>query len=122
MPHARGTVFFALDNDALASIYGGDLLFTADADFAKLNDPIGDAVRIRDALEQGLVVRTRADADTVQARANDTTMRDAALASGAQFVSTDYLVADPRFGPYEVSLPGGAVARCNPVTAPPACY
>lgn len=118
---ARGKVFFALDNDALASTYDGDLLFTAGTHFAKLNDPIGDAVRIRDALEQGLVVRTRADADTVQARANDTTMRDAALASGAQFVSTDYLVADPRLGPYQVSLPSGAAARCNPVTAPPTC-
>ena len=118
---ARGKVLFALDNDDLAPVYGGDILFTAGNHFAKLNDPIGDGARIRDALEQGLLVRTRADADTVQARTNDTTMRDAALASGAQFVSTDYLVADERFSTYSVSLPGGALARCNPVTAPPTC-
>ena len=66
-----------------------------------------------------MLVRTRADADTVQARSNDTTMRDAALAGGAQFVSTDYEVPDPRFGPYVVRIPGGTPARCNPVTAPP---
>ena len=118
---ARGRVLFALDNDALAPVYEGDLLFTAGNRFAKLNDPIGDAARIQDALDQGLVVRTRADADTVQARTNDGTMRDAALASGAQFVSTDYLVPDARFGDYSVTLPGGALARCNPVTAPPTC-
>lgn len=118
---ARGRILFALDNDALAPVYEGDLLFTAGNHFAKLNDPVGDAARIRDALEQGLLVRTRADADTVQARTSDTTMRDAALASGAQFVSTDYLVPDDRFGDYSVTLPGGALARCNPVTAPPTC-
>ena len=118
---ARGKVLFALDNDDLAPLYGGDLLFTAGNHFAKLNDPIADAARIRAALEQGVLVRTRADADTVQARTNDTTMRDAALASGAQLVSTDYLVADERFSEYSVSLPGGVLARCNPVTAPPTC-
>ena len=118
---ARGKVLFALDNDDLAPLYEGDLLFTAGNHFAKLNDPVGDAARIRDALEQGLLVRTRADADTLQARANDTTMRDAALASGAQFVSTDYLAPDARFSDYSVSLPGGGVGRCNPVTAPPTC-
>ena len=48
-------------------------------------------------------------------------MRDAALAGGAQFVSTDYEVPDPRLGPYVVKIPGGTPARCNPVTAPPNC-
>ena len=89
--------------------------------FVKLNDPIGDADRIRQAVEDGLLVRTRADADTVQARTGDTAMRDAALASGAQLVSSDYLRADPRFTDYAVQLPDGAVARCNPVSAPRGC-
>jgi hypothetical protein len=48
-------------------------------------------------------------------------MRDTALAGGAQFVSTDYEVPDHRFGPYQVRIPGGTPARCNPVTAPPGC-
>jgi hypothetical protein len=67
-------------------------------------------------------VRTRADADTVQARTGDTTMRDAAITSGAQFVSTDYPVPDPRFGTgYMVEIPGGMPARCNPISAPAEC-
>ena len=72
-------------------------------------------------MRRGYLVRTRADADTVEARTGDTTRRDAALASGAQWVSTDYPApgtAD-RFGTdYVVSLPGDAIVRCNPVSAP----
>ena len=69
-------------------------------------------------------MRTRADADTVEARANDTSTRDAALASGAQWVSTDYPV--PNYGvgfatTYFAEIPGGTVARCNPVNAPRSC-
>lgn len=43
------------------------------------------------------MVRTRADYDTVQSRQNDTTQRDAAFASGAQFISTDYPEPNPEF-------------------------
>ena len=118
---ARGKVLFALDNEDLAGVYSGDVLFTTEGRFAKLNDPIADGARIRQLVADGYLVRTRADADTVQARAKDTTMRDAALASGAHFVSTDYLVPDPRFPAYSVELPGGRTARCNPVTAPESC-
>ena len=47
-------------------------------------------------------------------------MRDAAIASGAQFVSTDYPVPDPDFGTgYMVAIPDGMPARCNPISAPP---
>ena len=51
-------------------------------------------------------------------RRNDTAPREAAFASGAQYVSTDYMHADTRFSAYEVRLPGGGVGRANPVTAP----
>ena len=56
----------------------------------KINDPIKDFDRIQRLVREGFLVRTRADADTRQARANDVTQRDKALASGAQFISTDY--------------------------------
>src|SRR5918995_888713 len=97
---------------------------TTDPDAAMLivNDPVGDGDRIRQLVADGFIVRTRADADTVQARSGDTTMRDAAFASGAQYVSTDYVFADPRFGTgYVVDLPGDGAARCNPVNAPKRC-
>ena len=46
------------------------------------------------------------------------TRREQALASGAQYVSTDYPVRDPRFTDYRVALPGGSAARPNPVSGP----
>ena len=65
--------------------------------------------RIQDLVEQGYVVRTRSDADTVEARTDDTTVRGAALRSGAQWVSTDYPVpttAAVFATPYHVEIPG----------------
>ena len=133
---ARGKVLFALDNEGEEkSLYlaghtslRGRVLFTSsrpgapEAAFVKLNDPIGDGALIRDLVARGYIIRTRADADTAQARTGDTTMRDAALASGAQFVSTDYPVPNPAFGTgYFVDLPGEGTARCNPVNAPRNC-
>jgi hypothetical protein len=130
----RGRIMFMLDNESDAKIelaghpsLRGRILFAPaspgddDAAVAKLNDPIADAAKIKAALAANMLVRTRSDADTVQARSNSTTMREAALTGGAQFVSTDYEVPDPRFGPYVVKIPGGKPARCNPITAPPAC-
>jgi hypothetical protein len=133
---ARGRILFALDNggskrldyldgrDALQ----GRVLFTnsfpgqPDAAFVKLNDAVGDAALIREVVRAGYIVRTRADADTEQARSGDTTTRGAALANGAQFVSTDYPVPDPDFGTgYFVKIPDGEPGRCNPVNAPPGC-
>jgi hypothetical protein len=51
-------------------------------------------------------------------------MRDLALGSGAQIVSTDFPVygMSARYGwDYAVHFEGGKVARCNPVVAPKGC-
>ena len=80
-----------------------------------------DATRITKLLLQNMMVRTLADADGVEARANDLTRATAAIQSGAQVVATDYPVADPTVGSYVVSLPTTAAARCDPVTAPKRC-
>jgi hypothetical protein len=87
-----------------------------------LNDPVGGQGTIADMVGRGYIVRTMADASTVQARSGDVTIRDAALASGAQIVSTDYYRPDPRgsmpgsgWTNYKVELPGGGPARSNPV-------
>jgi hypothetical protein len=131
---ARGKIMFLLDNgghyreDYLAGhpSLAGRVLFTsgdpgsADAAFIKLNDAKGDPIANRVAA--GYVIRTRADADTEEARHNDTTTREAALTSGAQWVSTDYPVPNPDFGTgYFVAIPDGHPARCNPINAPPGC-
>jgi hypothetical protein len=132
---SRGKVFFCLDNggrvrDAYIAQHPGlvgRVLFVdaeppaAEAGFVKLNDPIADFDHIQAVVAAGFIVRTRADSDTTQSRTGDTTMREAALNSGAQFVSTDYEVADPRFTTYSVAIPGGTPARCNPISAPEDC-
>jgi hypothetical protein len=131
----RGKVYFTLDNEGFRASYleghpslRGRLLFTpsapgqADAAFAKLNDPIADAPAIKAALAANMIVRTRADADTFQARANDKRTEQAALQGGAQLVSTDYELPDPTIGNgYTVRIPGGTPARCDPVTGPRNC-
>lgn len=131
---SRGKFLFALDEHGdKTALYmrnthslkgrvmfpGEDDLKAPDAAFIVLNEPMTDD--IAGAVKQGFLVRTRADADTVEARANDTKRRDKALASGAQYVSTDYMVPDTRFGPYTARMPDGVVAACNPVTAAAKC-
>lgn len=136
LAESKGRVLFALDNGGMIrDLYidghpslEGRVLFTnslpgdPEAAFIKLNDPVAAGSLIPDLVAEGYIVRTRADADTVEARSDDTTRRDAALASGAQYVSTDYPVPNPDFGTeYRVMIPGGDPARCNPINAPADC-
>jgi hypothetical protein len=91
------------------------------AAFFILNDPIADAARIKADVKAGFMVRTRADSGTHEARENDTARRDAAFASGAQIISTDYPEPRRDFGPYQAALPKDGPARCNPVRRDKAC-
>jgi hypothetical protein len=131
---ARGTIVIVLNNggenrqdylEGRPSLQGAPMFVTADPDapsaaVVKVDDP--DEARIRRLVEQHFIVRTRADADTVEARTNDTARRELALRSGAQIVSTDYPVPDPATNPeYSVGIPGGRPARCNPVQSPKDC-
>lgn len=133
---ARGKVFFALDEGPKkvaiyrgqrASLEGRAMFVNTDeaspaAAYLTLNDPVAQKDRIAAAVKAGFIVRTRADADTWEARRNDVTRRTAAFTSGAQYVSTDYMWPDPRFpGGYTVRLTGDDVAVCNPVRQPTAC-
>ena len=127
---ARGRFLFVLDETGAKrdryvaghpSLRGRVLFVNAppesdEAAFLILNEPIAGGERIRELVAQGFLVRTRADADTREARSGDTARREAAFASGAHVVSTDYYEPNPAFGTgYVVELPGGGVARCNPV-------
>lgn len=133
LAQARGKVIFLLDQRHVESIYTdghpslrGRILFTnaepgaPDAAFTEEND--GSKQEIDALVKQGYLVRTRSDENTDQARTNDTTRRDIALASGAQMISTDYPPAEPsQWTKYVVAFPDGLVARCNPVTKPAGC-
>lgn len=124
---AAGKVMFVLDNrgelrDAYGRVGGADpLLFTdrgdeashPDAAVLKFNDPLRDGPAIVAAVRAGFLVRTRADADGVEARLGDTTRRDAALASGATWVSTDFVQEGGRGG-YGVQVSAQGEGRVNP--------
>ncbi len=86
----------------------------------KLDEP--DEQQIQRLVKEGFIVRTRADADLIEARNHDVTRREVALRSGAQIVSTDFEVPVPAIGgDYVVQMPGGTPARCDPVKAPRNC-
>lgn len=131
---ARGKVIFLLDQRPVGPVYleghpslRGRVLFTnaepgqPDAAFLERND--GPVAEITALVRQGYLIRARTDADTKQARTNDTSTRDAMIASGAQLLSTDYPVNEPARWPgnFVVVLPGDAVARCNPVNGSASC-
>lgn len=126
---ARGKVLFAMVNTGAAReayrapspTLAGRVMFTTsdpgapDGAFLRIDDPVGGGDRIDELAAAGYLIRTRTDVPTVDARSGDTTRRDAALASGAHFLSTDYYAQDPAFGTgYSVDLD----EWCNPVTAP----
>jgi hypothetical protein len=72
---------------------------------ALISRDVPDAkANIAELVRQHFIVKTRADADVVEPRANDRTRAVAALGSGAQVIQTDFPVADPLIGPYVVSL------------------
>jgi hypothetical protein len=134
LANARGKVVFLMDQRAVGPVYlaghpslRGRVIFTnsepgePDAAFLERNE--GPAADIASLVRKGYLIRARTDSDTKEARTNDTTVRDAMIASGAQLLSTDYPVNEPArwSGNFVVTLPGKAVARCNPINAPAGC-
>ena len=129
LDNSRGKVMFGLDNGGrIRDMYiaknpslQGRLLFASvgenapGAAFFKLNDPIRAHAQIKRLVKSGFMIRTRADSDTREARKNDTSRRDKALSSGAQFVSTDYPEPNKKFSGYSVSFKKGINYRANPI-------
>jgi Phosphoinositide phospholipase C, Ca2+-dependent len=137
---ARGQVVFLMDNEPgpIRTAYSAGrpslqrrVLFTnaepgaPDAAFVKRNEPTGANLRqIQRLVRDGFLVRTRSDVPLGTVTSGDETQLRAALASGAQLVSTDF----PEIGmsarydsDYVVALPEGGPARCNPVIRPRGC-
>jgi hypothetical protein len=135
MKDARGRVLFALiGSQEHAELYGygrpslEDRMSFIDAPasspaaaYMTIDDPVVSASKILSVVQQGFIVRTRADADTLEARTDNYERQTAAFLSGAQYVSTDYPVPDPRFGEYQTRLDGGGIAHCNPAITGDAC-
>lgn len=125
----RGRFVFIIDEGGrLAQIYAegrpgleGRAMFTAspadspDTVFRVMNEPRGNEDAIRAEVARGRIVRTRADAGTSEMREGDLSRFEAAMASGAQIITTDYPEPDTRHhATYRVVFPGGGYARPNP--------
>lgn len=132
---ARGKVVFIMLGsgtekgdylDGHASLEGRTMFMYADpqnpeAAFLKMDDPIANENEIESLVAQGFMIRTRADANTIEARTGDYSRWEAALRSGAQIISTDYYRADARaasddgWTDYAVGFMNNQVAVMNPV-------
>ncbi|MDQ2841215.1 MAG: phosphatidylinositol-specific phospholipase C1-like protein, partial [Acidobacteriota bacterium] len=90
-----------------------------EAAFRIVNEAQRDWAYIQYLVRSGYFVRTRADADTVEARKGDYTRWRDALISGAQIISTDYYLPDPRLRTgYQLQLPGGKPGCWNTLLLP----
>ncbi len=138
LERARGKVIFLLDQRHAAAAYlqghpslKGRLIFTNSAPgkpetaFTEANDLTKSdegTAEIDSMVKEGYLVRTRTDEGTEEARVNDRSRLNRALAGGAQMLSTDYPTSEPsQWSAFSVGFPGGMVARCNPVNKPAGC-
>jgi hypothetical protein len=133
LEQARGKFLFVLDEEGQKraeyinghpSLRGRVMFVNApegmpEAAFRIVNEPVMDWAYIQYLVRSGYFVRTRADADTVEARKNDYSRWRAALISGAQVISTDYYRPDSALKTdYHVELPGGVPGLWNPLLLP----
>jgi hypothetical protein len=140
LERSRGKVLFLLDNDPgpIRNAYTagrpslqGRVIFTnsragqQDAAFIKRNEPRNaNTAQIQQLVRDGYLIRTRSDVPLGTVTSGDTGMLEAALASGAQLISTDFpeIGMSARYGSdFVARLPEGGPVRCNPVNASRSC-
>jgi len=131
LEESRGKVMFILlaggdlrdDYHSQHQNLEGALMFTMSVEntpeaaiFSNTN-PEGDGERIQRLVEEGYIVRSRADnAEDGEADNNETARLEEAIAVGAHTISTDYPAKVDDID-YWVNLSIG----CNPISAPPDC-
>lgn len=131
---SRGKFLFVMEGAAVSfykdghpSLQGRAMFVYAnpgdpEAAFVIKNNSKGSQAEITGLVEQGYIVRTRADGDTQEARTGDYSSMNAAFTSGAQVISTDYYRPDPRYATssdwtdYHVEFSGGRHFRINPIS------
>jgi len=109
-PGLNGSLMFTMNEEAsdTAAIYSD-------------TDPIGMGSEITRLVQEGYIVRSRADnAEDGEADNNETTRRDAAFSVGAHSISTDYPAKVDGIE-YWVEVPNGNPVACNPIIAPSGC-
>lgn len=127
---SRGKFLFILDDaKAKRALYiknhpslKGRVLFanaepgTPEAATLIINNPEDET--ISNLVSKGYIIRTRADAGTKEARANNYSRFEKAKASGAQIITTDYYVPSRFFeSDYHISFKDKTYVRPNPVSS-----
>lgn len=130
---ARGKIMFVLVNSGFEKSYylnghpslTGRQMFTfskpgkPECAFVHIKKPEKDFDEIQDLVAKGYMVRTLAEDGTKAAKEGDVSQMEAALASGAQIISTTYYRADSRhqesedWTDYSVQFPSGDLAIVN---------
>jgi hypothetical protein len=132
---ARGKVIFILDGDLKTHYLEGHpslrdramFVFSSpgrdEAAFLIYNEPESEFYKTVEAVQAGYIVRTMADAGTLEARSGNYNRMNAAFNNGAQMISTDYYRPDLRhlstneWTDYKVRFPDNTGFRINPVSA-----
>ncbi len=134
LDNARGKIMFMLlarglakDGKTQAYAYGHPnlekramfLYAKPEDDYAAvllMDNAITRQEEIQKYVKMGYIARSRSDIETYEAKVNDKTRANAAFSSGAQVISTDFFRPGNGYGTdYYVQIPGGGVARINPV-------
>ncbi|WP_326981628.1 phosphatidylinositol-specific phospholipase C1-like protein [Chryseobacterium sp. MYb264] len=126
---SKGKFLFVLDNNSEnRDLYAkghpslkGRMIFTnstpgtPESAVLFMNEP-KDNSKIKELVKQGYIIRTRADADTMEARNEDYSRFEKAKESGAQIITTDYYYPSKLFkSNYKVSFDNNTYERKNPV-------
>jgi hypothetical protein len=128
LKEAKGRFMFILDNSGAARelymkghpslknrvVFVNAAPGTPEAAAMFRNDP--EDKTIPELVKKGYIIRTRADANTVEARTNDYSHFEAAKNSGAQIITTDYYQPSKLFkSTYCIKFDDGSYVRSNPV-------
>ena len=125
---AKGKFLFILDNNGTKrdlyalnhpSLKGRAIFINAEPgkpEAAAMFRNNAEDAEITNLVKKGYIIRTRADSDTKEARANDYSHFNAAKTSGAQIITTDYYLPSTFFNsPYQIKFDDGSYVRVNPV-------
>lgn len=128
---AKGKFLFVMDNNGEnRDLYAKDhpslkgrMIFTnstpgtPESAILFMNEPKKDDVMIKELVKKGYIIRTRADADTMEARSEDYSRFEKAKESGAQIITTDYYYPSKLFkSNYKISFDNNTYERRNPLT------
>jgi hypothetical protein len=91
------------------------------AAYIEVGNPLSGQAEIQRLVQKGYLLRTAADGTEPDQRPDNPQRAAAAIASGAQLISTDFPSPGPLPDDYWFQLPGGSPWLCKPLVAPADC-